>query len=97
MEFPRIFISRPECPSLNETTRYTKSDIRTFGQQEADIVEIVRSITKYSKMIEDPKSIKFEMEKAYDISMQGKKGPVWIDVPLDIQSNKHRCKKFIFL
>lgn len=81
---PCIFISGQNV--LNETTRYTKSDIRTFGQQEADIVEIVRSITKYSKMIEDPKSIKFEMEKAYDISVQGKKGPVWIDVPLDIQS-----------
>ena len=78
-----IFISGQNV--LNETD-IQKVILEHLVNKRLMIVEIVRSITKYSKMIEDPKSIKFEMEKAYDISMQGKKGPVWIDVPLDIQS-----------
>ncbi|WP_038178845.1 thiamine pyrophosphate-binding protein [Vibrio rhizosphaerae] len=81
---PAIFISGQN--SLNETTRFTQSGIRTYGQQEADIIDIVGSITKYSVMITEPDSIRYELEKALYLAEEGRKGPVWIDVPLDIQN-----------
>lgn len=81
---PCIFISGQN--KLNETTNYTKLPIRTYGQQEADIIPIVKSITKYSIMITDPNQIAYELEKAIYLANDGKKGPVWIDIPLDIQN-----------
>jgi len=81
---PCVFISGQNM--LRETSRYTGIPLRTFGQQEADIVSIVESITKYATMITDPKKIRYEMEKALHLAQIGRKGPVWIDIPLDIQS-----------
>lgn len=81
---PCIFISGQN--TLAETTRYTGKALRTFGQQEADIVSIVASITKYAVMITDPASIAHELDKALFLAMSGRPGPVWIDIPLDIQS-----------
>jgi len=60
-------------------------DIRQIGFQETDIVSIVKPITKYAKMITDPKSIKYELEKAMHISMEGRPGPVLLDMPIDLQ------------
>ena len=59
--------------------------LRTYGQQEADIIPIISSITKYAVMIDDPKRIGYEMDKAIHLSKTGRKGPVWIDIPLDVQ------------
>jgi acetolactate synthase I/II/III large subunit len=81
---PAIFISGQNA--LSETTRFTQSGIRTYGQQEADIIEIVQSVTKYSVMVTEPDSIRYELEKALYLAEEGRKGPVWIDVPLDIQN-----------
>ena len=81
---PCVFISGQN--TLRETVRHTKLNIRTYGQQEADIVDIVSSITKYAIMIEDPSRIVYEMDKAIYLSQNGRKGPVWIDIPLDIQN-----------
>lgn len=81
---PCVFISGQN--KLNETTRFTGIPLRTYGQQEADIIPIVESITKYSVMITDPKQIIYELEKALYLSQEGRKGPVWIDIPLDIQN-----------
>jgi acetolactate synthase-1/2/3 large subunit len=83
-EVPCIFISGQNV--LNETTRFTGIKIRTFGQQEADIIPVVQSITKYSIMITNPNRVVYEIEKAIYLASNGRKGPVWIDVPLDIQS-----------
>jgi len=85
---PCIFISGNN--KLQETTRYTGVPIRTYGQQEADIISIVESITKYAVMITDPKQIVYEMEKAIYLAQSGRKGPVWIDIPLDIQNMRIR-------
>lgn len=82
---PCIFISGQNL--LHETTRYTKQPIRTFGSQEADIIGIVEPITKYAKMITSPAEIAHTMEEAIYIATSGRKGPVWIDIPLDIQSS----------
>jgi acetolactate synthase-1/2/3 large subunit len=81
---PCIFISGQNI--LSETTRHTKIPIRTYGQQEADIVKLVEPITKYAVMIEDPFSIVYEVEKALYLAQNGRKGPVWIDIPVDVQN-----------
>lgn len=71
---------------LNETTHYTKLPIRTYGQQEADIIALAKPITKYAVMLTKPESVEFELEKAIYLAQNARKGPVWIDVPLDIQN-----------
>ena len=81
---PCVFISGQN--KLDETSRYTGIPLRTYGQQEADIIPIVESITKYAVMITDPKQIGYEMGKALHLAKSGRKGPVWIDVPLDVQN-----------
>ena len=60
--------------------------IRTIGCQELNIIEVVKSITKYSIMVNDPNSIKYHLEKAVYYALNGRKGPVWLDIPLDVQS-----------
>ena len=81
---PVIFISGQN--KLEETSYHTKLPVRTFGQQEANIVDIVKPITKYATMIENPSDIAYEMDKALYLANEGRKGPVWIDIPLDIQN-----------
>lgn len=81
---PVVFISGNNI--LNETTRYTGVNIRTYGSQETDIISIVESITKYAVMISDKNRVAYEIEKALFIANDGRKGPVWIDVPLDVQN-----------
>lgn len=60
--------------------------LRTFGNAEIDIVSIVKPITKYAHMVNDPNSIRYHMEKAFHLATTGRPGPVWIDVPMDVQS-----------
>lgn len=69
-----------------DTTYLKKIPLRKLGVQEANIVKIVESITKYSVMIEHAEDIAYELEKAHYACTSGRPGPVWIDVPLDIQS-----------
>jgi len=73
------------------------SGVRILGVQEADIVSIVRPITKYAVTIEEPESIRFHLEKAVYLAQSGRRGPVWIDIPLDVQprpSMRRACKAF---
>jgi len=81
---PCVFVSGQN--KLKETSRYSGIPLRTYGQQEADIIGIVEPLTKHATMITDPKHIVFEMDKALYLAKTGRKGPVWIDVPLDIQN-----------
>ena len=62
--------------------------IRQFGIQETDILSIVKSVTKYAVQIQEPEEIRYEMEKAAYLAREGKPGPVWIDIPLDIQASQ---------
>lgn len=62
------------------------SGVRSMGTQEVDIVSIVRPITKYAKTILDPETIRYELEKAVFLATHGRRGPVWIDIPLDVQA-----------
>lgn len=61
--------------------------IRQFGIQEVDIMSMVQSYTKYAVQIMKPEEIVYEMEKAAAMAVYGRPGPVWIDVPLDIQAS----------
>ena len=88
---PCLFISGQNF--LKETTNYTKKNIRTYGQQEADIIKIIKPITKYSTMVKNSSHIKFELDKAIFLANEGRKGPVWIDIPLDIQNSRIDEKK----
>jgi acetolactate synthase-1/2/3 large subunit len=81
---PCIFISGQNI--LRETTRYTGIALRTYGQQEADILSLVNPITKFSHMLTSPQAIVQVMDKALHAALTGRKGPVWLDVPLDLQS-----------
>lgn len=62
--------------------------LRQLGDQEADIVAIVRSITKYAVMVKDPNTIRYHFEKAVYLARHGRPGPVWLDIPLDVQAAK---------
>lgn len=74
-----------QCHS-KQLIRCVDAPIRQVGIQEADIVAIVSSITKYAAMLERPEDILYELEKAYHIAREGRPGPVWLDVPLDMQA-----------
>ena len=68
-----------------ETTYLNSTPLRKFGVQEANIVEIVKSITKYAEMVIDPNKIGYHLEKAFHICSSGRPGPVWLDIPMDVQ------------
>lgn len=61
--------------------------IRQFGIQEVDIISLVKSYSKYAVQIREPEDIRYELEKASKIAVNGRPGPVWIDIPLDIQAS----------
>lgn len=63
---------------------YTK--VRQVGPQEGNVLEMVKPVTKYAVSIRDPKEILVELEKASYLARSGRPGPVWIELPLDIQS-----------
>lgn len=90
---PVIFISGQHM--LEETTHYTKLPIRTYGSQEADIISLVKPITKYSVMLTDASQTAVELEKAIYYATHGRKGPVWIDIPLNIQNARVAPEKLI--
>ena len=81
---PCIFVSGQNV--LRETSRYSGIPLRTFGQQEADIVALVTPITKFARMITKPDEIVEAMDLALHAAMSGRRGPVWLDIPLDLQS-----------
>lgn len=62
------------------------SGVRSMGQQEVDIVSIVKPITKYAITVMDPLKIKYYLGKAVYSASHGRPGPVWIDIPLDVQA-----------
>lgn len=70
-----------------ETTIWsTNLPLRQLGDQEVQIVDSVKTMTKYAKMITDPRSIRKEMEKAWFLMLNGRPGPVWLDIPGDVAS-----------
>ncbi|HEX5392719.1 MAG TPA: thiamine pyrophosphate-binding protein [Rhodocyclaceae bacterium] len=62
--------------------------VRQMGVQEVDIVSLVEPITKYAVTVDDPYQIRVHMDKALYLARHGRQGPVWIDVPLDVQASQ---------
>lgn len=62
------------------------SGVRQLGFQELDIVAMARPITKYAVTVEDPGSIRLHLDRAIHLARTGRPGPVWIDIPLDVQA-----------
>jgi acetolactate synthase-1/2/3 large subunit len=60
-------------------------NLRIRGFQELDIIEVVKPITKYAKFISSAADVKMELEKAVFMANDGRPGPVWLDIPLDVQ------------
>ena len=59
--------------------------VRAMGDQEYDIVKSVEPMTKYAVMIEDPKTIRYHLERAWHLATTGRPGPVWVDIPVNYQ------------
>ena len=70
-------------------SQFIKSDeaIRQIGFQEANMCSIFKSITKYSKLILDPNSIKYELEYSLYLATSGRPGPILLDIPIDVQKS----------
>ncbi|MCH5248876.1 MAG: thiamine pyrophosphate-binding protein [Lachnospiraceae bacterium] len=60
--------------------------VRQFGAQENDIIAMVKPVTKYAALVEQPEDILYHLEKAFYYAMEGRRGPVWLDIPLDVQA-----------
>lgn len=60
--------------------------LRQQGMQELDIISVVKSITKYAALVDDPQMIRYHIERALYEATHGRKGPVWLDIPLDVQA-----------
>ncbi|MEO7410599.1 MAG: thiamine pyrophosphate-binding protein, partial [Sphingomicrobium sp.] len=69
-----------------ETLRSNAPGLRQLGDQEADIVAMVTPITKFAALVDDPAEIRFLLEKALWLAEHGRPGPVWLDIPIDVQS-----------
>jgi len=84
---PTLFITGQvntyECKNTSECEN--NAPVRQIGFQETDIVSIVKPITKYAVLIDNIHNLRYELEKAIFLSEEGRKGPVLIDIPIDIQ------------
>ena len=69
------------------TVRFTGTPVRQLGDQELDIIRLVEPITKYAVMVDDPKMIRYHLEKALHLATDGRPGPVWLDIPIDVQAS----------
>ncbi len=68
------------------SVEFTGLPLRCRGPQEFNIVDTVRNMTKYAKLVKEPLNIRFELQKAIDIARSGRRGPVWLDIPLNVQN-----------
>lgn len=88
---PVIFISG----QVSRANSRDGLDIRQKGIQEVELVPIVQSVTKYAVCVNDPQTIRFHLEKALFLARNGRPGPVWIDIPLDVQAAMIDASKLV--
>lgn len=81
---PVIYISGQVNRDM--TTNFTNLPLRQLGDQEFNIVKVVESMTKYAVQVNNPQDIRYHLEKACKLATTGRPGPVWLDIPLDVQS-----------
>lgn len=64
----------------------TPVNLRYLGFQESEIIEMIGCVTKYSSQVNDPKYLKYHLDSAFAAAVSGRKGPVWLDIPIDVQA-----------
>ena len=69
------------------TVESTQLPLRQLGDQECRIIEMVKGITKYAVTVTDPNTIKYHLQKALFLTQSGRPGPVWIDIPMNVQGS----------
>jgi len=74
-------VKRETCMATAGTRR-----LRQLGDQEADIIAMVKGITKYAVLVDDPASIGYHLKRAWHLAQTGRPGPCWLDIPIDVQS-----------
>jgi len=79
---PCLFISG----QVKRSDMIGTTGVRQMGVQELDIVSLVKPITKYAVTVIEPTTIRYHLEKAVYLARIGRPGPVWIDIPLDVQA-----------
>jgi acetolactate synthase-1/2/3 large subunit len=84
---PCLFISGQVKRSTCTHTEGVQG-LRQFGVQELDIIPVVSSLCKYAVHLTQPEMVRYELEKAVSIAKSGRPGPVWLDIPMDVQSAK---------
>lgn len=77
------------------TVRSTGMPMRVLGDQEFDITPVAAPMTKYAEMITQPDMVKYHIQKAIYMATHGRPGPVWLDIPLDIQWAEFDIEKFV--
>lgn len=70
---------------FDTTVRSTGLNLRALGDQEFDITKAAASMTKYAEMVTDEKKIKYALDKAFYLMNTGRRGPVWLDIPMNVQ------------
>jgi acetolactate synthase-1/2/3 large subunit len=83
---PCLFISG-QAKRSQTVFNETGAELRQFGTQEVNIVPIVESVCKFVMMVNEPERIRYYLEKALYLAKGGRPGPVWLDIPLDVQSS----------
>lgn len=80
-----------------ETTTWAvpELNLRQLGDQEFTIIDSVRNMTKYACMVTNPQEIAYHLEKALFLSANGRGGPVWLDIPLDVQGARVETEKLL--
>ena len=85
---PTLFISgQVKRPDRMFDNNGRPKGMRQLGVQEVDIVSIIKPITKYAVTVLEPSEIRYHLERAVYLAFQGRPGPVWIDIPLDVQAS----------
>jgi acetolactate synthase-1/2/3 large subunit len=84
---PMLVISGQVKRELFRAFRSLGGSLRQIGEQEADAAALATPATKYATAITDPHSIRYELEKALWICQNGRSGPVWLDIPIDVQAS----------
>jgi acetolactate synthase-1/2/3 large subunit len=84
---PMLFVSgQVKRPDRAFDSNNKPLGVRQVGVQEVDIVSIIGSITKYAVTVLEPNDVRYHLEKATYLARSGRPGPVWIDIPLDVQA-----------
>ncbi len=83
VKFQTTILSRPDIP------------LRQLGDQEINIVDIVKPVTKYAVTVTDPVTIRYHLEKAVWFATHGRKGPAWIDIPINVQMSEIQAEELM--